>query len=490
MDLRPFLSQLERLKELTSVEGADGNLEIGTITELSNERKGPALLFDRIKGYPPGHRIVTNLLSTPRRLGITFGASPDIANVELVRLIKDRFKEMRPVPPVHVATGPLLENVYEAGEVDLLKLPAPKWHEHDGGRYLGTGDMVIMKDPKGGWVNAGTYRVQLHDRDTLGLYISPGHQGRLIRESYWTQGKSCPVAVVFGAHPLVWMPSCLAFPWGTEEYDMAGGLLGEPLKLITGQYTGLPIPAEAEIAIEGDCPPPNVESRAEGPFAEWTGYYGSGERKEPVIKVKRIMHRNNPIVTGIPPLRPPSSSNGTYIMRAGNIWHELEQLGIPGIKGVWNMRAGGSRFLNVIAIEQKYAGHAKQVAMAAMSGAEGAYHGRFVIVVDDDIDPTNDEDVLWAVATRCDPATSIEIIRGCWGTPLDPITPPEKKAKGDLTISRAIILATRPFHWRKDFPRVNRASDGLREATLKKWKEVFSPSASDHDDVKLEISNS
>ncbi len=473
MDLRPFLDHLYQLKELQKVDGADWNLEIGAITELSDERKGPALLFDRIKGYPQGYRVVSNLTASPRRLAIAFGFPTDISNVELVRRVKDKFKDMEPVPPVNVSDGPILENVFKGEDVDLLKFPAPMWHEHDGGRYLGTGDMVIMKDPKGGWVNIGTYRVQLHDRNTLGLYISPGHQGNIIRQSYWAQGKPCPVAIAFGAHPLVWMPSFLGFPWGTSEYGIAGGLLGEPLKVITGDYTGLPIPAHAEIVVEGECASPQVESRKEGPFGEWPGYYGSGERAEPVVKVKRLMYRNDPIINGAPPLRPPASGTATYVMRAANVWSELERLGIPGIKGVWYMRSGGSFLLAVISIEQKYAGHAKQVALASMSGVEGAYLGRFCIVVDDDIDPSNDEDVLWAMATRCDPATSIDIITGTWSSYVDPLIPPERKARGELTNSRAAVIACRPYYWRKEFPRVNRAGDELRGRILKKWQHLF-----------------
>ncbi|MBI4333061.1 MAG: UbiD family decarboxylase [Chloroflexi bacterium] len=469
MDLRPFITYLEHLNELRQVDEADPDLEIGAITELSDERNGPALLFVHIKGYPPGYRIVTNLIATPRRLAAALGFPAAILNVELVRLIKDKFKELKSVPPVYVTKGPITENVYREGEVDLFKLPVPKWHEYDGGRYLGTGDMVIMKDPEAGWVNVGTYRVQLHDRNTVGLYVSPGKQGRIISQKYWSKGKSCPVAVAFGAHPLVWLPSFLFSPWGVEEYGVAGALLGEPLQVIRGEYTGLPIPAHAEIVIEGDCPPPEVESRKEGPFGEWTGYYASGTRNEPIIKVKRIMHRNDPIIMGAPPLKPPGSGVATYVLRASNIWSQLEQLGIPGIKGVWQMRAGGSHYLNVIAIEQKYAGHAKQVGMAATSVPAGAFQSRFVIVVDEDIDPTNDEDVLWALATRCDPATTIEIVAGCWSSALDPTISPERKAKGDTTNSRAIMLACRPYHWKKDFPKVNRASDELRNRVMNKW---------------------
>ena len=473
MDLREFISELESDNEVKQLDGADWNLEIGAITELSDERNGPALLFDNIVGYPSGYRVLTNSIASPRRLALALGLPPEVSKVELVRLAKEKLRALKPVAPITVKAGPLLENTQEDKEIDLLKFPIPFWHEQDGGRYLGTADMVIMRDPIGNWVNVGTYRVQLHDKNTVGLYISPGHQGRLIAESYWTQGKACPVAVVFGAHPLVWFPSFLALPWGSSEYEMVGALLDKPLEVITGDYTGLPIPAYGEIAIEGDCPPVEVKSRKEGPFGEWTGYYASGTRAEPIINVKRVLHRNNPILLGAPPLKPPASGTASFILRAANLWEDIEKSGIPGIKGVYQLRAGGSRYLTVIAIKQRYAGHAKQVSLAAMTSPEGAYHGRFVIVVDDDIDPSNENDVLWAISTRCDPATSIEIIHDCWSTPLDPLMPPDKKKRREYTNSRAIINACRPYHWRKEFPLVNRASDELRAKTLGKWTDLW-----------------
>jgi 4-hydroxy-3-polyprenylbenzoate decarboxylase len=473
LDLREFIAELDKTAELRVVNGADWNLEVGTITELSGEIAGPALLFNNIKGYPEGYRIITNVISTPRRLAIALSLPVDISPIELVRLVKEKFKELKPIPPVEVTDGPVLQNIQENEAVDMSGFPAPKWHEHDGGRYIGTGDMVIMRDPDENWVNVGDYRVQLHDRDTLGLSIAPGHHGRLIREKYWARGQSCPVAIVLGAHPVVWLPAFSGLPWGISEYDWMGGLLGEPVPVITGEYTGLPIPADAELAIEGELLRPEVESRKEGPFGEWPGYYASGARTEPVIKVKRTMYRNTPILVGAPPLKPPSSGTGGHIIQSANIWRDQEKLGIPGIRGVWHLRPGGSRYLCVISIKQEYAGHAKQVAMAAMSGLEGGYMGRFTIVVDDDIDPSNVDDVLWAIATRCDPESSIEIIRGCWSVPVDPVMSPEKRAAGDFTNSRAIIMACKPFHWMKDFPMVNRASDELRAATINKWQDLF-----------------
>ncbi len=473
MDLRKYIEELKSIGELREVEGADWNLEIGAITELVGEKDGPALLFDGINGYPRGCRVLTNFINNSKHVNKTFGFPAGQPTLDLLRAVKEKFAQVKPLAPEEVSDGPVLENVQEGGEVDLLKFPAPWWHEGDGGRYLGTACMLIMRDPADNWVNAGTYRLQVHDKNTLGSHISPGHHGRLIRENYWAQGKSCPVVAVFGIHPLIWLPSILAYPWGAPELDIVGGLAGAPLKVIKGKHTGLPIPYNAEIAIEGECPPPSVESRPEGPFGEWPGYYASGEKMNPVIRVKRVMHRNNPIIVGAPPLKPPASGVSTYFFRSASVWQDLEDMGIPGIKGVWHMRSGGARYFIVISIEQRYAGHAKQAATAAMSSPEGAYHGRFIIVVDDDIDPTNEGDVLWAVATRCDPATAIDIVRDCWSTPLDPALTPEKRAAGNFTNSRAIINACKPFHWRDQYPRVNRVSEELRAKTREKWKELF-----------------
>ncbi len=475
MDLQEFINRLEAAGELKTIKGADTHLEVGALTEIAAKKKAQALLFDELQGYAPGYRIITNLLATPSRIALAFGLPADTGPVDLVLTIKEKFKSLKPLPPVEVDAGPILENTFTVESLDLSKFPAPKWHEHDGGRYLGTGCLVIMRDPDGHWVNTGTYRVQFHEKDLLGLFISPGHQGRIIMERYWALGKSCPVVVVPGSHPLVWIPAFLGFPWGQEEFAITGGLSGQRLPVVTGNYTGLPIPAAAEIAIEGECPPETQASHLEGPFGEYTGYYASEPKPRPVIRVKRVLHRHRPVILGAPPLKPPAEGTGTHILHAANIWQELDRLGIPGIRGVWEMEAGAARFLTVVSIEQKYAGHAKQVAMAAMSGPEGAFAGRFVIVVDSDIDPSDTDEVLWAMSTRCDPATTIDIIHGCWSTPLDPSITPEKRARSDFSNSRAIINACRPYHWRKEFPPVNCASEGLTKRVWEKYRSLFEP---------------
>jgi 4-hydroxy-3-polyprenylbenzoate decarboxylase len=470
-DLRDWIRKADELGELKTLKGCDWNLEIGAITELVHHREdGPAVLFDEIKGYPKGYRVLSNSLSTRTRLGLTLGVPPGETKMDFVRAWKERYNKIKPVAPKIVKSSPLLENVYAEKDIDLLKFPTPKWHEYDGGRYIGTGSIDITRDPDEGWVNWGTYRVMIHDEKTVGFYISPGKHGRIQREKYSNTGRACKVAMSFGHDPLTFLAGSIEVPYGIPEYEFIGGVRGEPYEIFEGEYTGLPIPANAEIVIEGDVS--FEEPRTEGPFGEWTGYYASAERPEPIVKVKRLYHRNDPIILGSPPGRPPAELGWyrTYL-RSAIIWDEIEKAGVPDVKGVWLTVSGGSRLILVVAIKQRYPGHARQAAIVASQCHAGAYLGRYVIVVDDDIDPTNTDDVLWAMGSRSEPESDIEIIRRCWSGPLDPVVHPTRKGFN----SRAIIDACRPFEWMKEFPLVAESSKEVLQATEKKWgKALFS----------------
>ena len=307
----------------------------------------------------------------------------------------------------------------------------------------------------------------VHDRDTLALYMSPGHHGNIHRQKYFERGEPFPVAISFGPDPLLWFFGQMEIPAGQSEYDYAGGIRGEPFEVILGEHTGLPIPAYSEVAIEGEVIPGT--EIPEGPFGEFTGYYAGGLRSEPALKVKRLMYRNDPIITGAPPYRPAAGAENNLI-RAAYIWNYLDQAGVPDVRGVAYYQ---TRLLVVVAIKQRYAGHARQAAHAVLSCSAAARHGRYIVVVDEDIDPTNLKEVLWAMMTRVDPKTDIETIDGCWSTPLDPRMPPEKRAARDHSNSRAIFYAVRPFAWREKFPKTSRASRELFEKVVNEFRDVL-----------------
>lgn len=474
-DLRGLIDDWRESGQLKVVEGADWDLEIGAISEVSGlGAEPPALLFDQIKGYPKGFRVVTNMFQTQRRTAQALGLSDTLRGPNLVNAIRQWMENYQPLPPVSVSSGPITQHVMVGKDIDVFRFPVPKIHKDDGGRYIGTQDAVITRDPVEGWVNLGTARVQLQDRSTVSVYISPGKQTRLIAERYWEKKQSCPVAIVCGIEPVLFAAASLGLPWGVSEYDFAGHIHEKPIKVVSGQHTGLPIPADSEIVLEGEMPPPEVDSRPEGPFGEWTGYYASGTRPAPVVHLKRVYFRDEPIITSVADLKIyPLDSYLSVLFRSAEIWNELEKCGITDVKGVWLLESG-LRFLLVISVRQRYGGHARQAAHVALGAREGGYLGRFVIIVDDDIDPSNMADVFWAMATRCDPETSIDIVRGCWSSPLDPRILPERRSQGDFTNSRAIIDACRPFSWMKDYPKVHALDPEELARTAKKWSHILS----------------
>ena len=319
--------------------------------------------------------------------------------------------------------------------------------------------MVIMRHPDTGWINYGAYRVQVHDRKLATVMCSKGKHGNLILRRYHELGQRCPVAVVVGMHPALFMVAGLEIPYGKNEYDAAGALLGEPVETIAGPVTGLPIPANAEIAFEGYISPDDLID--EGPLGEWTGYYAGGIKKEPAIRVESMMHRNDPVLLGAIPGIPPDDDffyRCTY--RSGAVWNQLEAAGVPEVKGVWAHEAGGSRLWLTVAIKQMYGGHSKQAGLIASQCHAGAYANRFVVVVDDDIDPADMNRVIWAMCTRFEPREGIEILRGCWSTALDPMA----YSPSDPRNARVVIDACKPWNRRDTFPIEVRPSQELDDA--------------------------
>ena len=469
-DLREFIDRIEGAGEVLRVRGADWNLEVGALADIVYHARPepPAILFDEVPGYPAGMRLLSGSTNSSRRLAITLGFPTPAVPLDVVTAYRQRMKTHAPIPPRAVARGPVLENIDRDDQVDLLKFPVPFLHEHDGGRFIGTDDFVVMRDPDEHWINGGTYRSMVQDRTHVSLWISPGKHGRQIRDKYFRQGKSCPLLISCGHDPLLFLAGGNELKFGLSEYDYAGGHRGEPFEIIESELYGLPMPAHAEIVLEGEMLHDQLVK--EGPFGEFTGYYASSPSQLPLVHVQRVYYRNDPILSIASPMRPPSDfSFSKCVMKSGMIWDEIERAGLSGVSGVWCHEFGGARMFNVVAIKQAYPGHARQAGLLASSCQSGAYLGRFVVVVDDDVDPTDAFDVMWAVCTRCDPASDIEIIRRTWSGPLDPILD-----RPSSTNSRAIIDACRPFERLKDFPRVAQTSPELRAKVSAKFRDILS----------------
>jgi 4-hydroxy-3-polyprenylbenzoate decarboxylase len=310
----------------------------------------------------------------------------------------------------------------------------------------------------------------IQSKNQVGFYVSPGKDALLHREQYWQEGKPCEVAVAYGIDPALFIVGAMGFPKNVSEYDYAGALKGEPVRLVKGEVTDLLIPADAEIVIEGISRPEWIKE--EGPFGEFQGYYGRPGGPTPFIEVQCIHYRNNPILTAALMADHPSCEQNLFfgIARSARIWDDLDRLGIPGIRGVYSVPAAAGGFgMIVISIEQKHAGHASQVASLAAQCPGGAYNSKWIVVVDEDVDPTDLEQVVWAMCTRCHPPDDIDILRNTWATYLDPTrNPPEDRPYG----AKTLINACKEHKYLKSFSKRTALRRSMYEQVCGSWDEL------------------
>jgi UbiD family decarboxylase len=467
-DLREFIGLVDGLNALRRVDGADPLYEIGGITEVAaGLPDGPAVLFDNIKGFRRGLRVFTNATTNPQRAALALGLDPALRPLDALKAWMEKRKTLKPRPPVAVKDAAFLANSVAGADVDLAKLPAPTWHRHDGGPFIGSGSIVIMRDPDGGWINASIYRVQVHGKDRVTVQFDHGgRHGAIIAKKYWDQGKTCPVVVVNGEDPALFIAGFEYLPAGQSEYEFAGAIKGAPIEIVAGPQTGLPIPAHAEIVFEGELLPMSEVTLPEGPFGEFTGYYAAEARPGAVMRVTAIHHRDDPILLGSPPMKPPRFHFGLPF-RAATIWANLDASGVTDVVGAWQHV---SQLMTVVALKQRYDGHAKRAALVA---AAHSYMARIVVVVDEDVDPSNLQDVMWAVATRCEPSEQLDVVRNAWSSALDPRIPADAKARGVTSHSKVIIEACRPFPWLDKFPPTSALSLEEARAIEEKWGGVL-----------------
>ena len=376
-------------------------------------------------------------------------------------------KTHAPMPPRVVSTGAVLENVDRDDASISSSSRCRDCTKLDGGRYIGTDDLVIMRDPEEGWINAATYRSMVQDKSRVSLWMSPGKHGRQIREKYFRAGKPCPVLISCGHDPLLFLAGGNELKFGLSEFDYAGGHRGVPFDVVPKRSVRT---ADAGARRNRDRRRHGGRRHGAGrPVRRVHRLLRDSPSDLPIVRVRRVYYRNDPILSIASPMRPPSDfSFSKCVMKAGMIWDEVERAGLSGVHGVWCHEFGGARMFNVIAIKQTYPGHARQAGMLAAGCQSGSYLGRFVVVVDEDVDPTDIFDVMWAVCTRCDPAADIEFIRRAWSEPLDPMVD-----TASSTNSRAIIDACRPFERLKEFPVVARASPELVQKVREKFADVL-----------------
>lgn len=467
MDLRDFIGKCEDAKELTKIKAeVDWDLELSHVSKVTEERKGPALLFENIKGYDSP--VFTGAFATASRLAMSVNMPSHYSLCEAAKhWMELTIDEL--IPATEVKDGSVLENVVSGDDVDLNMFPVPKFFPMDGGRYIGTATFLVIRDPDTGKINLGTYRMQMLDNKRCGVQILPGKRGMRILDKYRKMGKKMPAAAVIGCDPLLMMAGALQHEGAQSQYDITGSVRGSSTEYLKAPLTGLPIPADAEIVLEGEIDPDNFQP--EGPFGEYTGYYTDElykEIKKPCLEVQQVLHRDKPILWATSVGRPVTDVHMLLsFTRTAMLWTDLAKMGIPGIKSVNVMPESAGRFWVVVSVKTMYPGHSSQVGNAVISTITGSYGIKGVIVVDEDIDADDTQRVFWALSCRYDPMRSTELIKRGRSTPLDPALDPDGEK---LITSRIIMDATIPYEWAQKPVEV-----ALDEATMKKvmsrWEE-------------------
>lgn len=460
-DLRSFLSALEDRGLLKRVRAeVDWNLEVGNVQRRVFDREGPALLFERVRGH--GWPLVSGVLATNERCALALGCEPEVKAMSM-RVVE---AQQNPISPEMVQRGACQQNVDTGSALNVEKFPTPKWHRLDGGRYIGTLGLVITKDPDTGVRNIGIYREQILGPSQIGLNAT--QQVGTLWQKWRRAGKPMPVVTALGVDPLTLLASLTQARLGDDELSISSALHGYPLELVRCVSQDIEVPANAEIVLEGEIPP-DQEPVDEGPFGEFTGYYGL-MTKSPVINLTAITYRDQPVLQGTLEGAPPNESTTMRrITHTAGAWAKLAKMNLPGIKDVHLTDMGCSNFIVVVSMAKPYYfGQVKQVIEAVWANIHIA---KWVIVVNDDIDVYDRGQVEWALATRVQPHRDMWITpHNQPGTNLDPAIAPEDRAYPNIRTSRVGIDATLDFKG-YEFPPMTKPLPEELAAVDARWHE-------------------
>ena len=434
-DLRGYLSHLEKQGQLLRVsEEVDVKFEIAAGIRKTSDVEGPALLFESVRGFP-GWRVLGGLFATRKLVALGLGV-PQEQLLERYLTLEDKR-----IPPEIVATGPVKEIKWTGDQVDLAKLPIVTHASKDCGPYVTIG-VQVGKDPDTHIRNLSIHRMLVLGKDKLSLWAPADHHlGRMILKAE-EKKRGLEVATAIGVEPSLIVGSQAKVPYGIDEYHVAGGLRGAPVRLTKCESIDVEVPAAAEIVIEGVTIP--GERVADGPYGEYPGCY-SEAKHAPVLKVTAITMRQNPIyqtaLTGMP-----VTENHTLIEygNAAVVYREVKKI-VPEARAV-NMTPGGTfRHHVVVSIKKRAENEGRNVILALLSLGIGL---KQVIVVDEDIDPFDPMQVEWAMATRFQADKDAIIVPRIACSTLDPSCP-ENRVTAGLGID-----ATAPMKERWRFEKV------------------------------------
>ncbi len=467
-DTREFIEALRSTGDLVEIaEEVHWDLELGAISRLACEKEGSAIWFRRITDYPEDTTVFANPMATWRRVAVALGLPADCSVKEIYAEYEKREEKL--IPPVTVDRAPCKEVIKRGGEIDLFEFPAPMLHEGDGGRYLGTWDMAVSRDPETNWVNWGMYRFMLYDSNHLTGYPRPtSHLGKVFLDHYVSKGRPMPMALVIGTDPLSHFAASATYHLGGDEAALAGGLRGGAVELVRCETSDLLVPATAEIVIEGEVLPDRVG--LEGPYGEYPGYR-TGEMGNGILfRATAVTHRRQPILTVDATGYKDDSAIITSMTGAVAIKRRLERHGIP-VAGVYVPPEGA---VHMVFIAVEYGG--KEVARNILETltSRRALISK-IFLVEPDVDLFDVGAVLHAFSTKCHPAHGIHVIQ--YEGRANTLTP--CYSQGERAVQKgATVLCdcTWPGEWSREWEVPVKATfnsifpESIREKVLARWR--------------------
>lgn len=422
----------------------DSKLEATTLLrKLELEGRYPMVIFNNVKninGKKSSFPLTFNTFASRKKLALAIDLEPDQWKMELPFALIERYSKEIPPEAINKNKAPVKEVIKTGDEVDLLDYPIPVHHAKDGGPYI-LGGSVVTRDEKMGHYNVALIRLHVKGKNKTVIHAEPHHHSGMIIRSYIKAGKPCPFVIVIGHHPAFYLGSQWEGPYGRREYDIIGGAMQEPLRIVSSETWGedFMVPADAEMIMEGEVLPDEVDT--EGPIGEHTRYYKTirGDKidylMEPVTRILAVTHRKDAYYQSCFLAHPDQGLVGAIPKEAAI--YEIAKRSVPGLKAVHLTPGGGNRYICYLSMDQRVGGEAKDAIMAAFIGD---WHVKYAIAVDTDVDVFSDGEVLWAISTRTQPNRDVFVIPECMGSPLDPTT----EGRSGITARMGIDATKKP----------------------------------------------
>jgi len=454
LNFRDFLGQLLADDDAVTIhQQVDPHLEVGAVTRRAYETHAPAPLFSSLTGAAPGFRILgapAGLGAPGRgehgRLAAHFGLPRESTPRDILEHLV-RAMHAEPVPPVTVAAAgaPCKQHVRTGDQVDLTEFPVPLLHQEDGGRYFGTYGFHVVRSPDRSWTSWSVARTMLHGRDTMVGPAMPQQHIGMIRELWRERGQHTPWAMVLGAPPAALAAAGMPLPARVSEDGYVGALTGSPVEVVRTETHGLYVPANSEIVLEGYLS--MDETAPEGPMGEYHGYAFAERKPQPVFRVEAVTFRDDPVLPVCVAGPPPEENHtiwGTMISAAA--LDLLRSAGLP-VDLAWCSYEAATCWIVVSVDLRRLAELRTTEAEFVESVAEALFASHVgwlvpkVVLVADDIDITDIDQVVWAMATRYHPGTGEYCFPEAPGIPMVPYLTPEevRAAKGGKSVTSCLL---------------------------------------------------